>query len=359
MSDARIGAALASLNNGLILIAGGFGINLGALTSISLYNPNSTFSTTSASMVQGRYLATATSLPGGNVLIAGGVGAHGTALSSAEIYNATTGSFRLTSNTMSDSRYGATATLLPNGEVLIAGGLDAANQFQASADLYNPVSDSFTASASTMSERRQYATATLLPSGEVLIAGGFGLSAPSFYRAFADADLYDPATDTFTASTSQMNNTRYGATATLLNSGKVLIAGGINAVSSSSLKTAALYDPATDSFIASEGTLSGGRVWAVAALLKDGNVLIAGGQGGEDSTGTADLYDSAAASFAPTHGNMSSARSYAAATLLPNGKVLIAGGLDSKGKILASARALYSRLASSGIGQRQPRHHGQ
>ena len=72
-------------------------------------------------------------------------------------------------------------------------------------------------------------------------------------------------------------------------------------------------------------------------MLKDGNVFIAGGEDGEDSTGTADLYDSAADSFAPTRGNMSAARAYAAATLLPNGKVLIAGGLNSTGKILSSA----------------------
>ena len=63
-------------------------------------------------------------------------------------------------------------------------------------------------------------TATLLPSGKVLVAGG------RYDRAtLSSAELYDPATGTWTA-TGSLGTARYDHTATLLPSGKVLVAGG-------------------------------------------------------------------------------------------------------------------------------------
>ena len=77
-------------------------------------------------------------------------------------------------------------------------------------------------------------TATLLPSGKVLVAGGVNGG------ALSSAELYDPATGTWTA-TGSMGTARYIHTATLLPSGKVLVAGGDSG--SGSLSSAELYDP--------------------------------------------------------------------------------------------------------------------
>jgi len=57
---------------------------------------------------------------------------------------------------------------VPNGQVLAAGGSFPA---RASAELYNPATGSWTATA-TMSSVRAYHSATLLPTGQVLVAGG-------------------------------------------------------------------------------------------------------------------------------------------------------------------------------------------
>ena len=88
------------------------------------------------------------------------------------------------------------------------------------------------------------ATFTLLFSGKVLIAGGVG---PSF-SSLDSLELYDPSTNSFApaASLPTMNTARDGAIAALLPNGEVLIAGGEN--NATSLKSAELYNPTTNSF---------------------------------------------------------------------------------------------------------------
>ena len=71
-----------------------------------------------------------------------------------------------------------------------------------------------------MLNSRNSASATLLASGKVLVVGGSG-----DFGAVSIAELYDPASGTFTA-TGSLVLARYAHTATLLRSGKVLIVGG-------------------------------------------------------------------------------------------------------------------------------------
>ena len=71
---------------------------------------------------------------------------------------------------------------------------------------------------------RAYHTATLLPNGKVLVVGGLGPD-PYPNNVLATAELYDPATGTWTP-TENMLTSQSSASATLLPSGRVLVCGG-------------------------------------------------------------------------------------------------------------------------------------
>jgi hypothetical protein len=76
-----------------------------------------------------------------------------------------------------------------------------------------------------MSVARQGATAALLNDGRVLVAGGSVNLAATNFQDLASAEIYDPKTGKFSA-TGSMSEPLNGATATLLKDGRVLIAGG-------------------------------------------------------------------------------------------------------------------------------------
>jgi hypothetical protein len=173
-------------------------------------------------------------LSNGNVLITGGVWHETTILASAEIYNPVTG-ISVATGDMTTARSEHTATLLDDGKVLVAGGFPSTT-----VDLYDPTTGVF-ATGATMVVPREGQAATLLTNSKVLMAGGGDFSVNS--QVLSSAELYDPTAAEFTA-TGSMTAARYAPTATLLPSGKVLIAGGSDDSSgmATALASAELYE---------------------------------------------------------------------------------------------------------------------
>src|SRR5258705_23539 len=118
--------------------------------------------------------------------------------------------------------------------------------------------------------------------------------------------------------TGSMDTARGLHTATLLASGKVLVAGGFNG---NYLRSAELYDPGTGKWTAT-GSMGSARSNHTATLLPSGKVLAAG------SSASAELYDPASGTWTPT-GSMHYEHLSHTATLLPSGQVLVEGGLNS------------------------------
>jgi hypothetical protein len=88
---------------------------------------------------------------------------------------------------MTTAPCGQTATLLSDGRILIAGGNDQSTVLT-SAELYDPATSSFSPTGS-MATPRGYHTTTLLPDGRVLIAGGL---AEQVSMGLASAEVYQP-----------------------------------------------------------------------------------------------------------------------------------------------------------------------
>ena len=190
----------------------------------------------------------------------------------------------------------------------------------------------------SMAAVRTSHTATLLPSGRVLVAGGY----TSGFGYLAGAELYDAGAGTFSL-TGSMTYARYGHTATLLPNGKVLVTGGIGS-NATTLASAELYDPGPGTWTAT-ASMGAARQYHTATLLPNGKVLIAGGAAGSSSfLASAELYDPGLGTWIAT-ASMGAARQYHTATLLPNGKVLIAGGASSF-TYLASAELYDTNLGT-------------
>ena len=134
-----------------------------------------------------------------------------------------------------------------------------------------------------------------------------------------------------------MNESRYYHTATLLKDGRVLVSGG-NTVpggmntSAVTSKTAEIYDPATNLWTV-VAPLSVERVLHTATLLADGRVLVAAGagKGGSNTlannvTATVEIYDPKTDKWAPACSLLNVRYSYNATLLAGGTRILISGG---------------------------------
>jgi len=343
---ARYAHTATLLPSGKVLVAGGQN-NSGTLASFELYDPGTnTWATPVGVLLTARNQHTATLLPSGQVLVAGGANG-GVWLSSADVYDPASNTW-VHAGALTTARNFHTATLLPTGQVLVAGGYNNVDGILNSAELYDPATDVW-AAANTLNVARAFHTATLLPLGKVLVVAGSGNNlGPPDGGYLKTTELYDPATDAW-APAAPLASARTTHTATLLASGKVLVAGGTHADPfppfSVTLNTAELYDPAADAWVGTANTLATARARHTATLLPSGKVLVAGGASNGTFLASAELYDPATNSWAPA-GTLNHPRYAHTATLLASGKVLVAGGYNNIDSYLTSSE-LYDPVANS------------
>lgn len=300
MFYARVGHTATLLPNGHVLVAGG-AIN----TNTELYDP-----ATGEWYATGRLNARrpgshdATLLADGRVLVAGGYDQYvpfpNCFVASAEIYDPQTQVWTPTGD-MNIGRYGLTVTALANGKALVVGGggLD----FQATAELFDPATNAWTFTGELFTWRFGH-NATLLEDGRVLVAGGlFYATTPSPHDESLDtAELYDPGSGNW-FSVGKLNVARRYHTASRLHDGRVMVAGGVEHDLYSggyvALATAELYDPATFTWtrIADLNEPRSGHTEAVllprrviVPPMQPGSTVIVAGGGG-DTANTAERYD--------------------------------------------------------------------
>lgn len=291
MNVARSHARAVLLSNGSVLVMGGC-VNdcLSATTnSAEIYNPNAGTFTATGSMVRARSDFGVTLLANGQVLVAGGCTAFDvngctSVTNKTEIYDPSSGTWKA-STALRAARYAMTGTLLAGGKVLVAGGSTAALDALNSSEIYDPTTKTWTLGTKMVQPRADYAS-IMLGTGKILFAGGENISGVSINNA----ELYNSSTGKFTA-TGNMTAPRVEHTAVLLSNGKVLVSGGNNQTlgGATPLASAELYNPATGTWSAT-GSMSNARAGHTSTVLHNGNVVTAGGSDAVNELDSAELY---------------------------------------------------------------------
>ncbi len=232
---------------------------------------------------------------------------------------------RRTIGSMNEGRQSHRATLLTDGRVLVTGGFDSGSHATDTAELYLPFNDTFINTSNEMLTERASHASVRLANGHVLICGGFRQQSGSTLTALATAEVYNPASNTF-APVGDMAVERANHTATLLDDGRVLIAGGSTYVSGSLTDhiTAEIYDPGTSTFALLSEDMLHTRSSHVALKRSDGDVALFGGSQGDLRVG---VFDPTTDSFTSLGIPPSASAQFgAAAALFPSGGISVAGG---------------------------------
>jgi hypothetical protein len=311
LNVARFGHTATLLPDGEVLVVGGLNNTTGYLASAELYKPSTGKWTFTGSLNTARSDHNMVMLQNGQVLVAGGFDPTGTTLATAELYDPSTGRWSFTGS-MTTGREDFIMAQLPNGQVLAAGGTSG-NGAVNSAELYNPATGTWTATTSMIDTDLGPRSITV-QTGQVFVS--------------ENLNLYTPSTATWTEVTNAPSGHGVGPLV-LLPSGNVFVGGGgvfgddiVNL--SSNQWTNIAPPPCTSSKQSCE---------SAGVLLNTGKILVAGGATivnaqpypNEETNGLAALLDLSTLTWAST-GSMSKSRIAETATLLPNGQVLFAGG---------------------------------
>jgi hypothetical protein len=234
---------------------------------------------------------------------------------------------------MSIARTSHIAVLLANGKVLVSGGFAPPNsESLKDAEVYDPATNTWSPTGA-MNARRAAFAAARLSDGRVLVAGGFADNLP-----LVSAEIYDPATGVWTA-TGAMAASRWAHTLTRLLNGKVLVVGGQSEGSS-----AEVYDLSTGTW-APTGSTSAFYIFHAATRLPDGKVLVSGGEINEAGA-SAEVYDPGTGAWTVTSPPGAHPARHKA-VLLTNGKVLAAGGSTASAELYIATQVITRQSGSA------------
>jgi len=200
-----------------------------------------------------------------------------------------------------------TATRLADGRVFVAGGrID--GESSVSTEIFDPVTEQFTAGPDLLEGRFNQADARL-PDGRVLLIGGYRTDTTRIH----DAEIYDPGSGTVLPAGT------VNATDLVMPEAVGLLDGRVLVVHGSIGQGAEVFDPATETFTAA-GPFVGGHGCIRAERLANGGALVIDGS----PANAAELFMPGTDSFAATDA-VAHSRCYFASAVLPDGRVLVTG----------------------------------
>ncbi len=274
------GSSATLLPDGRVLIAGG----ITSQKYAEIYDPATGLFTTTDSLETDHSFHTATRLADGRVLIAAGKNyKENQSHAVAEIYDPATGTFSKTGSLLTD-RSGHAAAPLADGRVLIAGGSQTTGPGTArslkSCEIYDSATGLFTA-AGEMSIVRSTFSLSLLLDDRILAVGSFSSTI---------CDIFDPQTGLWSEAGAALNTRRRHMHTVALGNGRILFIGGLIPAITRSVE---IYDPVSGTFAFAD-SMNAPRYAHSATLLQDGRILVAGGYTGSADVKTAELITPAA-----------------------------------------------------------------
>jgi len=254
------------LNDGRVLLVGGSNGGDEQYAVVDLLDPQSGQIVAAAPLRTPRHEHTATLLPDNRVLVVGGYNAQQQWLADAEVYDPATNTWSWVPPGHSHGVQHS-ATLLSDGRVLVVGGCIGSGECTDRVDIFDALTDSWAEGPALGAPRASHA-AVLLDDGRVLVAGGTVED--------DDAVIFDPAANTWTA-TGPMVSPRTQAPMVKLGNGRVLAAGGLSLPGDPAvLASAEVFDPATNTWTPA-APLAEPRYAHSLLLLPDGQALAVGG----------------------------------------------------------------------------------
>ncbi|MGI8668960.1 MAG: Kelch repeat-containing protein, partial [Aridibacter sp.] len=318
LENARAAHTATRLLSGDVLVGGGMQKNGVFYDDAEIFNPSkNSFTTLKNKMTKKRVSHTATLLKDGRVLIVGGWSNRNDPENTAEIYEPKIQKFIAVGNTKF-ARSGHSSTLLENGRVLIAGGYDGERNLS-EAELFDPETNTFEF-IGKMNTARNVHSATKLKNSKILLTGG----EIKRDEIALSAEIFDPKTNHFIKVSAKMNAVRYKHDAVLLSDGNVLIFGGSDEKDQGGkLNSAEIFNPEKQTFTPTKDmNFARFKIAETATLLENGKVLIAGGNV------EAEIFNPETRSFEKVSGSLGKSLHYSSVTLLKDGRALILGGYE-------------------------------
>ena len=275
------------LPDGRLLVTGGTITGTKGLARAAIFDPSSNGWSATDSMAQGRYYPTTTVLPNGDVLAISGSDATGTVVPVPEIWNGSTW-HRLTNASLAiPTPYYPAMFVAPNGKVFLAGFQGTTRYLSTGGDgEWTTVDDRIVAD-------RKLGSAVMYAPGKILYAGGG--DPPTSSAEVIDLNDASPSW----RSVPGMQFARRQMNATILADGQVLVTNGTSGPGfndvAGAVHQAELWNPATESWTTMAREVVGRTYHSAALLLPDGRVLSSGsGEGGgvsyENSQLTAEVF---------------------------------------------------------------------
>ncbi|KAF0812233.1 hypothetical protein IGB42_03223 [Andreprevotia sp. IGB-42] len=284
MQQPRAEHAAVTLSDGRVLVVGGSvatSPSLVGTATAEIYDPATGQWAVTGSMNFARTRVLARLLPDGRVFVIDKATGYGTPY--AEVYDPQTGTFTKTGNMVVASNWHG-IVVLNDGRVLKAGG-EGANGYLTQAEIWNPATNQWTATG-TMGTARENIQPTLLPDGKVLVAGGRNIT------FLGTAEIYDPATGTFAATTAMPQVLNQADYSLPLANGDVLVSGAYT-------RNILRYNVASGSWT----TIGPKRLETragTANVLANGSLLLAGGAEQNDATSYGEVFEPACTTQAIT-----------------------------------------------------------